>query len=173
MRAGRRLLGLVVACAALGAVGAGTRVPWTPSSGEDAVLRLSWRLRGVRVEECRRLTPAELERQPAHMRREEVCEGRIEPYRLTVEIDGQRVEDVLVAASGARADRPLYVYREFRLRPGEHSAAVRFAVESGSVGDDDRVALTWSGRAVFRPGRVLLVTYDADARALVARDALE
>lgn len=168
-----RLLGLVIACAALGAVGAGTRVPYTPSAGEDAVLRLSWRLRGVRVEECRRLTPAELARQPVHMRREEVCEGRIEPYRLTVDIDGRRVEDVLVAASGARSDRPLYVYREFRLQPGAHTAAIRFAVESGSVDVDDRVALTWSGRAEFRAGRVLLVTYDADARALVARGTIE
>jgi hypothetical protein len=167
-----RLLGLVIACAALGAVGAGTRVPYAPSAGDDAVLRLSWRLRGVRVEECRRLTPAELERQPVHMRREEVCEGRIEPYRLTVDIDGRRVEDVLVAASGARADRPLYVYREFRLQPGAHTVAVRFAVESGSD-DDERVALTWYDRAELRTGRVLLVTYDADARALVARDALE
>jgi hypothetical protein len=108
----RAVLGLMLATLVLTGVGAGTRVPYRFSESDEAVLRLSWRLRGVRVEECRRLTAGELERLPAHMRREEVCEGRIAPYRLTLEIDGHQVEDGLVHASGARADRPLYVYRE-------------------------------------------------------------
>ncbi|MBI2535483.1 MAG: hypothetical protein HYW06_00585, partial [Gemmatimonadetes bacterium] len=97
-----------------------SQVPYDAAGDVDAVVRLAWRTRGTRVEECRRLTAAERERLPIHMRQEEVCQGRTVPYRLVVVLDGRSVVNEAVYPSGARADRPLYVYHEFAVRPGWH-----------------------------------------------------
>ena len=78
--AGAVVLGSGAALAAL------SLVPYTAEPGDRAVVRLAWRTRGERVRACRRLTPDELARLPQHMRQEEVCERRILPYRLRVEI---------------------------------------------------------------------------------------
>ena len=96
-----RGLAVFVTGAVVLALGALSRIPYTPAGAGHGVLRLSWRVRGERVTECRRLTPEELEALPLHMRRPEVCEGRIAPYRLRVTIDGSVVEDTLIRAAGA------------------------------------------------------------------------
>src|SRR5690606_15072501 len=106
-----------------------------PGAG-DAVLRLSWRVRGIRIQECRTLTPEELDALPPHMRRPEVCEGRIAPYRLRVRVDCRVLADTLVHAAGAREDRPVYVFREFRVVPGVHRVDLRFVREAGQGGGE-------------------------------------
>ena len=164
----RRWLGALLAVASALALAALSQVPYTPAAAEQAVLRLSWRAPGVRVQNCRRLTDEEKAALPAHMRRDEVCEGRLLPAHLRVEVDGRVVVDDTVRASGARGDRPLYVFREIPLAPGAHALRVRFSRPDGGSGAaapalhlDDTLALV--------PGEVALVTYDADAGALVVR----
>src|SRR6266542_87023 len=93
---------ITVALATTLAIGALSRGPYTPDRADNAIVRLAWRARGERVEQCRRLTEEELERLPAHMRQEEQCEGRILPYRLQVRVDGAGVLHELVLAAGAR-----------------------------------------------------------------------
>ena len=68
-------LGIVVAAVAVATLAALSAIPWTPEPGPEAVVRLSWRARGERVEVCRDLSAEELEALPQHMRRERVCEG--------------------------------------------------------------------------------------------------
>src|SRR5581483_10229084 len=92
----RRALGAITAAASLAFLAALSRVPYAAEPGADALLRLAWRARGERVEQCRRLTPAELARVPAHMRQEIQCTGRIVPYRLRVALDGREVINELV-----------------------------------------------------------------------------
>lgn len=121
----------VVAGVALATLTALSRTPYREPGADDAVLRLSWRVRGIRVRECRTLTPEELDALPPHMRRPEVCEGRIAPYRLRVRVDGRVLTDTLVHAAGAREDRPLYVFREFRVVPGVHRVDLLFVREAG------------------------------------------
>jgi hypothetical protein len=156
-----------------------SRAPWTPPGARQAMLRLSWRATGTPVESCRRLTAEELERLPAHMRQEEVCEGRIAPFGLTVRVDGRTLSDDTIQASGARRDRPVYVMRDFILQPGEHELEVIFQV-LGLTGSDieqrqERPGTSFPALLAFRseisvvPGRVVLVTYDESERALVAR----
>ncbi len=172
----RRTTAIALALGSTLAIGALSRAPYTADRAAHGVVRLAWRARGERVEECRRLTPEELERLPAHMRQEESCEGRVLPYRLQLSIDGARVVDELVQAAGARHDRPLYVYRELTLQPGAHAIAVVFAREGAippgereaSEGTPPRLALDTTVALLSR--RVLLVTYDDDARRLVLRD---
>lgn len=172
----RRAAGIGLAVAATLAIGALSRAPYTADRAPHGVVRLAWRARGERVEQCRRLTPEELERLPAHMREEESCEGRVLPYRLQLSIDGALAVDELVQAAGARHDRPLYVYRELPLQTGTHAIAVVFAREGaippgkreGNDATPARLALDTT--VALLPRRVLLVTYDDDARRLVLLD---
>jgi hypothetical protein len=156
-----------------------SQVPYDAASDVESMVRLAWRTRGTRVEECRRLTDAELERLPIHMRQEQVCEGRILPYRLVVALDGQTVVDEEVYPSGARADRPLYVYREFPLRPGRHDLDIAFTrapiaedTARGREGERDATAperLTLRQQVMLEADQIVLVTYDAEERRLVLK----
>jgi hypothetical protein len=173
----RRTGAVTVALATTLAIGILSQAPYTADRMEHAVVRLAWRARGQRVEECRRLTPDEIERLPAHMRQEERCEGRVLPYRLQLAIDGARVMDELVHAAGARHDRPLFVYRELAFEPGTHTILVTFTREGDipaaareeqeKEGTPAQLALDTT--VALLPRRVLLVTYDGDRRQLVVR----
>jgi len=179
----RRALAVAVAVAALFGLGALSRAPYTADRAEHAVLRLTWRARSERVEECRRLTPEELERLPVHMRQEERCEGRVLSYRLRVSLDGVRAVDELVHAAGARHDRPLYVFRDLTLEPGSHALVVTF-VREGEIPAGARThteeeqeepptppRLMLDTAVTLAARRVLLVTYDEEDRRLVVQDA--
>lgn len=149
--------------------------PYTTEREAGAVVRLAWRARGERVRECRRLTPEELAKLPAHMRQEEVCEGRVLPFRLAVDLDDSAAVNQLIHGAGAREDRPLYVFRDLAVRPGEHRISVRFTLEGGSQEHDatrratpPRLALDTTLSLASR--QVLLVTCDEEREQLVVRD---
>lgn len=166
----RRGAGMLLALAVALALGALSRVPYG-SPSEEGVLRLSWRLRGERVSECRPLTQAEREALPIHMRREEVCEGRMLPYRMRLWVAGELTEDRTVVPAGAREDRPLFLFHEVRLPAGPYAVAVRFEAvrPAGAAFADEQApgALTLEEGVRLEPGRVALITYDADRRALI------
>lgn len=139
-RAGRTVLGISLASVAILVIGAATRVPWTATPADRALLRLSWRAESETMQECRSLTEEELAELPVHMRTPEVCERRAVPYLLKVDIDGRTLLDDTLHGSGAREDRPVYVFREFALRPGAHAIDVEFlAIGAEDAGmDEDR-----------------------------------
>jgi hypothetical protein len=120
--------GVLAVAATLGIRGL-SHVPFAAERDPRAVVRLSWRVLGQQIQDCRRLSAQELEALPAHMRREEVCEGRVAPYRLRVLVDGELADSGLVRASGARRDRPIYVFREISIDPGEHRLEISFVSE--------------------------------------------
>jgi hypothetical protein len=179
------MLAAALAAGSVAAVAGLSQVPWTPEPGSEAVVRLSWRARGERVEVCRDLSPEELAKLPQHMRRERVCEGTTAEYRLRVELDGDRTVDEPVRGSGAVQTRPLYVYRELTLPPGEYTVKVvqeRVGPEPSDADEDDAEADERPGgeaavprslgleRTIrLRPREVVLVTYDAERRALVLK----
>lgn len=169
----RRATGLALAAAAVTALAALSQVPYAPTRASHAVLRLAWRVRGVRVEECRRLTPEELARLPVHMRHAEECTGRVLPYHLTVVRDGEQIVDRVVRAAGAREDRPLYVLEEMPLAAGTHDIAVRFVRDTAeeTAGREvlTPVTLALEATLTLGEGEVALVTYDAEQRRLVLR----
>lgn len=174
----RRGLGLVIAVAVTVVVAALSRAPYAAGETQGAAVRLAWRVRSARVEECRRLTPSERADLPEHMRRDEVCEGRVLPYRLVVSLDGQVVADQLIRAAGARADRPLFVFHEFAVSPGPHDLHVRFEREAGRDRErtDENTAaapaqLELAERVVLDPLDVALVVYDPERRALVLQNS--
>ncbi len=97
-----------------------------PSSQAVAVLRLAWTARPERIEDCRPQTDEELAKLPAHMRQSVVCEGTTATYRLEVRRDGTVITDQIVRGGGLRHDRPLYVFRDISLPPGDAAIVVRF-----------------------------------------------
>ena len=153
--------------------------PYTAERDIGAIVRLAWRTRGEQVRDCRRRSPEELQRLPVHMRQEEVCEGRVLPYRLVVALDSVPLVDRLVHGAGAREDRPLYVFQDLIVEPGPHRISVRFTLETPSVqpgSDQDRgdaalpappPRLALDTTLTLGARRVLLVTYDEERERLV------
>ena len=149
--------------------------PQTTEREAGAIVRLAWRARGERVRDCRRLTPEELAKLPAHMRQAEVCEGRVLPYRLAVEVDDQPVANQVIRGAGAREDRPLYVYQDIPVQPGLHRIAIQFTLEGRpEAHEESRLAtpprLALDTTLSLAPRQVLLVTYDEEREQLVVRD---
>jgi hypothetical protein len=179
----RLTLAAIVALLVTVAIGALTRVPYSVGDRELAAVRLTWRMAGQAIEDCRTLSEEELAEIPAHMRQAEVCESYVPPYRLRVQVDGETIEDILVLAGGARGNRPIYVYSELRVAPGSHELSIVFAQEAqttreadaGQVATDRNAAGAPADRLELHetidlaPGQVALVIYDREARSLVLR----
>lgn len=176
----------VLSAAALAAL---SGVPYGAAGADgNALLRLSWRTRVAAVRECRDPTEEELERLPAHMRPDRICDWRVPPHRLRVAVDGRVLEDATIEAAGVRGDRPLYVYREFPLRPGSHEVEIGFFPEGPEAGGDreagerrgsegrepdedvSEARLEFRGRVEATAGDVILVTLDPDLGRLVRRE---
>jgi len=184
MRPGvRAALGGGLATAVAAAVAGLSQVSYTADPGPEALLRLSWRARGERVEVCRDVTEEELRKLPQHMRQPRVCEGTTAPYRVVVSVDGEPVADEIPSGSGTRQARPLYVYRELPLSPGAHHLSVLLervggAAESppqeSEIEEDHKKGvvpprLHLEETVHLAPRQVLLVTYDAERQALITR----
>jgi len=148
-----------------------SRVPYTPDGDANALLRLSWRLYGDVEEDCVPLTPEELERLPVHMRNPDACRGRGYDYRLRVRVDGREAVDVVVRPAGARGDRPVYVFRDVPLAPGEHRVWVEFRRRDGAEDDDAPSPLGFDAELGFAPREIVLITYDAAGERLVRRES--
>lgn len=163
----RRLRAVLVATAAVLAIGALSRLPWSPPAADAGLLRLSWRMRGERIETCRPRTQAELDALPVHMRTPEVCDSRLLAYRLVLQVDDAPPDSSIASPGGARGDRPLFVLRDIPLEPGPHRVRVRFEREDG----DGSAAppLVFDSVLDARPGRIQLITVDPAARRLVMR----
>ena len=169
MNGGRVVLGGLLAAALTSGLVALSRVPYAAASGADGELRLAWRWRSERVEECRRRSAEELARLPAHMRSATACERRLRPYRLEAWVDDRLVVDDSVGAKGAESDRPLSVYRRLSLAPGRYAVRVVFsplAVTSDTLSARQLVLET---SVVLAPRQVALVTVDTDRGVLVLR----
>ena len=122
----RRTIALLVAAAALALLVALSRAPW-PRGSEHALLRLSWSGRPERIERCRELSDAELEKLPAHMRLREECVGRSASYLVRVWVGDSLLSQDTVSGGGLRGDRAIYMLREYPVAPGRHRVAVEVA----------------------------------------------
>lgn len=194
---GRRLLGIGAAVAGLLALRASSLTPLQVTSVGESVLRLSWTARPERIEQCRRMTDEQLAQRPAHMQMRWECEGHFARYLLTVAVDGKVMATDTVQGGGLRNDRPMHLFREYPLTPGERQVAVTLhridapspaetepdeSVEGAGAADrETREAQERRGRraealpetvvidsALRVPaGKVLLVTYQTTTQKLV------
>ncbi|HEX6314306.1 MAG TPA: hypothetical protein VFZ73_05580 [Gemmatimonadaceae bacterium] len=194
------------ATAVIAAIGLRWSNAATLGSGEGATsqLRLSFSARPERIERCVELSDAELAKLPAHMRLRTKCEGVAARYLLTIDVDGSRLTSDTLRGGGLRHDRPLHVFAERGLQPGERRLRIEVSRLGEGAGSADRDSATAAepqaadtllgGRAEREreersrrtaeampqrlvldtvlnvPSmRVVLVTFDNNARRLVAR----
>ncbi|HTR21407.1 MAG TPA: hypothetical protein VMH88_11195 [Gemmatimonadales bacterium] len=177
-RATRVALGALVSLAVLGGLRTTSYLPYTAARDTAAVVRLAWRARGERVNQCRTRSADELARLPVHMRQAQVCERRLLPYRLVVDLDDREVANREVRGAGAREDRPLFVFEDIRAGQGRHRLVIHFTREGGDslsaqapiqgLSTPPRLALDTV--VALYPRRIILVTYDEEREQLVLRD---
>ena len=180
MSAGRILMVVVVSALATASLGWLARAPYHPPGSDTGLLRLSWRLRGEKVESCRPRTQAELDALPVHMRTPEVCEGRLVAYRLIVQVDSGQPDTVRIVPGGARGDRPVFVLHDMPLAAGPHRVRVSFTREDGGGAARDesggqgvtgdapvRDTLAIETVLIAAPGAIHLITLSPDARELI------
>ena len=167
MSAATRVAGTLLGAAlTLGLVGL-SRLPIDGVSDETAEVRLAWRFRSERVQQCRKLSAEELAKLPVHMRRAEECSRGLRPYLLGVTVDGDTLAPDTVRASGAREDRPLYVFRRIPVARGTHAVRVTFT----PLGESTRAPLVLDTSVALESRGVGLVTLDTDRGVLVLRSA--
>ncbi|NIP58452.1 MAG: hypothetical protein GWM92_09285 [Gemmatimonadetes bacterium] len=182
MRSGARKLGAVLLAAAAALALAGlSRMPYRASGDDQALLRLSWRIRAEQTgAECRRPSEEELEALPLHMRNPDGCVGSLRPFRLRVRVDGRTVVDDRVRPAGARGDRPVYVFRDVAVSAGERRVHLTFDQEDGPGGetagepveaDEPPMGLELRRTIHLAPREVALVTLDDGRGELVVRGA--
>jgi hypothetical protein len=161
----------LVAVGCGGVVAGLSRLPTSYADEGDALLRLSWRVDGTMIEECRTRTPEELEALAPHMRTPEVCTGLGASYTLQVEVDDEEVAFDTIIPAGARRDRPVYVFREFELAPGEHDAVVVFRALTPRSAEtfEPPPPLIWEGGVRLQPTEIALITIDSETGSLVRR----
>lgn len=165
----RTALALAVAAALTALLVVGSGAPYVDRGDDGALIRLSWRAVGERVEECRQPTEAELAALPPHMRQREICEGRLAPFRLDVSIDGAPRFVGEIRPAGAREDRPTYVLHEFPVAPGAHRVRVRFATVRPDAAPGAAPPLTLDATVVVEARDIALVTLDDASGSLRLR----
>lgn len=176
MSARWRVAGSALAFATVLAVAALSRVPTAHAEPDEAIIRLSWRTLGVRLEECRRLTEEELEALAPHMRTPESCTGRNADYELRVTLAGAGVVTDTVHPTGLRTDRPIYVLRDLPVAPGSHQVSVRFTAlvppdvtaRRANV-EGSPLEIHYEGELTLAAAEIALITLDATGTALVRR----
>lgn len=144
--------------------------PWAiPRKSGDAQVRLSWSARPERVEQCRRLSDAELAELPPHMRLRLQCEGVFARYLLTVRVDSSGIASDTIRGGGLRHDRPIRLFREIGVPSGQRRVKVEVArLDSTSAAGDTTEDHDTPGDTLlgFRAGR------EADERQRRAREAM-
>jgi quinol-cytochrome oxidoreductase complex cytochrome b subunit len=138
-------------------IAAVSRLPLDHSREHDqGMLKLSWKMQGERAEKCREFTDEEVKRIPIHMRKKNKCEVVYLPYVLKIHIDGKEIVKPY-KPGGYRQDRPMLVYEEMNIEPGEHFIEVEFfSVMASRVNS----TLKYQNKTVIEKDRVVLITIE-------------
>lgn len=163
----RIVLMILVSGVAVLLVGWGSRAPYQATESEAALLRLSWRMRPERNEQCRDRSQAELDALPVHMRTPRICETSVVPYRLILQIGDGVPDTTVILPAGARHDRPIYVLRDSLLTPAPYRVHVAF-----ERADSARTTvLRFDEELEFAAGFIELITLSDNSRELIHHSA--
>lgn len=131
-----RLAGILLAIGGTVGLTHASSVSLSPH-GDQAVLRLAWTARPERIEDCRQQSDEELSKLPPHMRQSMSCVGTSATYRLEVRWNDRVIVQQTIRGGGLRHDRPLYLFRDIALPPGDSAIRVQFErVESVRTSND-------------------------------------
>jgi hypothetical protein len=163
LRTAGQLAAIVLLFAAVSAFSAWPVYRQTPPG--TAVLLLTFVHGSDRKAECRRLTPEEIAKLPANMRRTEVCPRRRMPLHVELDVDGRTVFAAELPPTGIAGDGASRVYRRFVLPAGEHELAVRMRDKASTRGFDHQR----TGRVALAPDQMMVIDFRADSGEFVFR----
>jgi len=159
----RRLAGYACCGAALAYCSAAPSYTQLPP--DAALVRLSMTIAGTRLQACRPLSAAELERLPPNMRHAEQCPRERSPVRVRLLVDGAPLVDEVLYPRGLARDGAATIYRRIVVRAGRHRI-------QASVNEDVRQDAFQHVAAVsaeLAPGRVMTVDFDREAGGVLFR----
>jgi hypothetical protein len=129
----------------------------------DGVLMLSFVHGADRKAMCRRLSPEEIARRPANMRKAEECPRGRPPLYVELDLQGHTVYRATLPPSGVAGDGPSRVYERFPVPAGEYDVEVRMRDTPRADGFDyeskERVSLA--------PGQLLVVDFRQEAKSFI------
>jgi hypothetical protein len=138
--------------------------PYEHLAADQAVVKLSLQHAGQRKEPCRERTAEELAKLAPNMRAASVCPRERANVAVQVTMDGRPLFDVVAPPTGLSKDGASTVYRRIEVPAGEHRFVARLAdTADGKVGHTAERAID------LRPGRVLVIDFDAKAGGWVFR----
>lgn len=134
----------------------------------DSQLRLSWRARPERIEECRRPSAEELAQVAEHMRQRVICTGVEASYTLRVAVDDSVLTEEVVRGGGLRHDRPLSLLRDFPVHQGAHRIQVTLQRRETPTVADSSLAVDTEPDTGLYAGRATREATERTRRTLAA-----
>lgn len=114
---------------------------------------------------CRRLTPEEIAKLPANMRRVEDCPRGRPPIYVELDVDGRSVYHAVLPPTGIAGDGPSRAYQRFVVPVGTHDVAVRLRDNPATQGFDRER----SGRVTIGPDQNFVIDFRSDTGEFIFR----
>jgi len=131
----------------------------------QAVISLTFSHAGQRVEECRRLSQAELDKLPPNMRKPMECERERRPLELIFKVDDITLYQAELEPSGIWKDGESTVYARFPVDSGPHELFIGMT----DSGRDEGFDYEHTGMITLAPEQNVVVEFDADRKVFVVR----
>lgn len=127
------------------------------AANTQASLCLTWSAVGAQIDS--QTLPTNVENLPVHMRPSESAgrERVAVEYRLTVRVDGREILDEKISASGMRHDRPLCVWRQLELGPGQHRVQIDFSPQAQVTAEEALKTAHFDSSMTFEAGKIRFV----------------
>lgn len=130
----------------------------------EALIRLSIRVAGQRLQECRQRSAEELARLAPNMRSATDCPRERSPVTVELEMDGRPLYHVVASPKGFSRDLPSTLYRRLPVAAGAHRFVVRLKDRaSGGFNYVQEKSLE------LRPGASLVIDFDAARGGFIFR----
>lgn len=135
-----------------------TDPPYRYADPGTASIKVSLSHAADRIEPCVELTPEQIAELAMNMRRTEVCERERLPLVMELDVDGERVLEIVAQPSGLWNDGPSSIYERFSIAPGEHTITARLRDTAREDGWDYASTET----VTLEAGRYFTVTFKAE-----------
>ncbi len=153
------------ACCGAGLAYCSAAPGFQPLPPDTALLRLSMQIAGARVEPCRALTTADIERMPPNRRHVEKCPRERAEVQVRLFVDAVPLVDETLTPKGFARDGSATIYRRLVLPAGRHRVRAE-------VNEDARQSTFQHVREAsveMVPGSVLIVDFNGEAGGVLFR----
>jgi ferredoxin/coenzyme F420-reducing hydrogenase delta subunit len=131
----------------------------------EAVISLTFSHAGQRLEECRQLGQAELDKLPPNMRKPADCPRERRAVAVVFQVDDAVVYRHTAPPSGMWNDGESTIYARFPVPEGEHVLRIGMTDSGRAEGFDYAL----ERRVVLRPEQHVVVEFDGDRKVFVIR----